>query len=103
VTGRDYGLLTASIGLTQDLSVSAAALQNLGDGTGFVFPTVGLRLSGATDLSLATQLPYALWGDGGEFRPAADDLVVDVVPGQPLDLSGLVPEATVTLWARVNL
>jgi hypothetical protein len=103
VTGHDYGLLVASLGLTPDVSVSAAALQNLGDGSGFAFPTVTVRPTGAVEVSLSAQLPYALDADGGELRPDDDDLVLrGLVPGRPIDLSGLVPEATAILWSRVN-
>ena len=40
VTGRNYLLAGASLGVLPELSVSAFALQNLDDGTGMAIPTV---------------------------------------------------------------
>jgi hypothetical protein len=107
VSGRDYGLVIASLGATPDLAIAVSALQNLGDGTGFVFPTITVRPTAAVDVSLSAQVPYALAGPG-ELRPGRRELVLDasaILPGAPptdIDLSGLVPEATAILWTRLN-
>ncbi|MEQ1501512.1 MAG: hypothetical protein ABMB14_04735 [Myxococcota bacterium] len=117
VTGRDYGFLAATLAVTRDLSVNAAALQSLDDGTGFVFPTVTVAPTGALEVSIAAQVPYGLTGRG-EFRPAPDDLVVtgDQLAGLvgggsgsvpdlgalSVDLGGLVPDASVIVWTRLN-
>lgn len=116
VRGRDYGLLSAALAVSRDVSVNAAVLHNIGDGTGYAFPTVSVAPTGFLQLSLAVQVPYGLSGPG-EFRPDPDSLVLDeqdlvslVSPGEDpaalpdleVDLSGLVPAATATFWTRLN-
>ena len=104
---RNYGMVSVLAGLHPDVSVSATVLQNLDDGTGFAIPTVSVRPGSSVELSLSGQLPYRLWGRGGELSPRDDDLVlnVDMAEGAPpvtVDLTGLVPDATLTLWSRVS-
>ena len=106
-SGSDYLLLMGRVGIVRELSVSAVLLQNLGDGTGVAVPTLSLRPNGWLELGVAGQVPYRMWGDGGEFSPNEEDLVqrLEVVPGvegPTLDLRGLVPKATVTGWLRYN-
>jgi hypothetical protein len=71
-----------------------------------VVPTLTVNPSGGTEIAVSAQIPFKLWGDGGEFKPDPDDLVVAVEPAPGLaveaDLSGLAPDATVILWARAN-
>ena len=100
LSGRDYVLTTARLGLHPQLSVSATWLQNLGDGTAVVVPGANWALPQQFDLSLTAQVPARTWGDGGEFSPNADDLVLSVPGVATADLSGLVPDATVVLWTR---
>ena len=103
--GRDYGILSVLMGVTQDVSVSGAMLQNLNDGTGFGVPTVSVRPWRSLEVSLSGQIPYRLWGDGGEFSPRDDDLVLSAPGSKPpleLDLSGLLPDATLILWTRAS-
>jgi|GEM_PF-998054 len=104
--GRDYLLLSVSLGIVNEVSASLFTLQNLSDGTGFIVPTVNVIPTGWLSLSLSAQIQYRLWGDGGEFKPDKDDLILTADAG-PLgeltaDLSGLLPAANVTLWTRIN-
>ena len=76
------------------------------DGTAFAVPTLSLATAGNIDLSLAGQIPLSLTGDGDEFSPADEDLVV-ALPAEDgglvsADLSGIVPAATLILWTRFN-
>ena len=105
--GRDYFLLSLNLAIVREISVSAMALQNLNDGTGFAIPTVTVSPTGWLQLALSAQIPYRLWGDGGEFKPDPDSLVLsqEIGPFNQLyeaDLSGLLPDATVTFWTRAN-
>ncbi|MFN7132299.1 MAG: hypothetical protein ACK4N5_09455, partial [Myxococcales bacterium] len=105
--GRDYALLGATLVVVPDLTAAFVALQNLNDGSGFAVPTVGYALFDWLDLSLSGQVPYALTARGGEFKPRPEELRLQLPGGDgrpPLtvDLSGLVPTATITLWARAS-
>lgn len=97
VLGRDYGLLGATLGILPELSASAFALQNLNDGSGAGIVTTSWAALDWLELAASAQLPYQLWGDGGELRPRPEDLVFNAV-----DFSGLVPDATVTVWTRAS-
>lgn len=103
--GRDYAMLGVGGGLTPDVSTNLFWLQNLNDGSAFFVPSVSVIVSDTVDISLAGQVPLALIG-GGEFKPAADDLVVPMPASDgslvSVDLGGLVPDATVILWTRFN-
>ncbi len=104
-SGRDYLMASVGAGLTQDVSLSALWLQNLNDGTAFAVPSVALMPPGRFDVSLAAQIPVATSG-GGEFRPSARDLRVDL-PAEDgtltrVDLDGIVADATFILWTRYN-
>ncbi len=107
--GQNYGVLSASLAATYMLSVSALHLQNLDDGSAYSIPTIGLAPNSWLEVSAAAQLPWAVWGEGGELAPSEDDLVL-AVPGiglddsgasSTLDLNGLMPTATFILWTRV--
>ncbi len=104
--GRDYVMASVAAGLTQDVSASALWLQNLNDGTAFFVPTLSLAASQSFDLSLAGQIPLSVTGEGGEFRPSAEQLQQDLPDAtgglRTVDLGGLVPDATVILWTRFN-
>lgn len=106
LAGTDYLLLNVSAGITPDISASVAGLQNLHDGTAVFIPTLITHPIPWMDLAVSAQIPVALWGPGGEFKPRPEDLTLRVPTpsGQVLtaDLSGLVPAATVTLWMRGN-
>lgn len=107
VRGRDYLLLGGSLGVLPELSLNATALQNLNDGSGFVVPTASYNVLDWLDVSVSAQVPYALWGRGGELKPHPDDLRVRAELGPPLgevtvDLSGLVPAVTLTAWTRAS-
>ena len=103
---QDYLLLSANLGIVQEVSVSVAAMQNLNDGTGFFLPTVSVRPLDWLDVSASAQIPYKLWGDGGEFKPDPDDLLIEADLGifgtRSADLSGLLPDATITIWTRAS-
>lgn len=106
--GRDYLLLSAMIGWVPELSSNFVVLQNLNDGTGFFVPTVTTTPLGWLEVSLAAQVPYKMWGNGGEFKPPPEMLQYTVespIPGMDpstVDMSGLVGDATFTLWTRAN-
>jgi hypothetical protein len=101
-SGTDYGMLSMSLGILPDLRVNGVWVQNLRDGTGLAVPMVSFAPTGWLELVLAAQIPVALWGDGGELRPAHEDLRVEVQPGVGVDLGGLVPEATILCWSRFS-
>lgn len=101
-SGTDYGMLSMNLGVTPELSVSGVWVQNLRDGTGLAVPMVSYLPNGWLELVLAAQVPVATWGDGGELRPADEDLLVEMQPGVGLDLSGLAPEATILFWSRFS-
>ncbi|GMV38295.1 MAG: hypothetical protein AMXMBFR64_00110 [Myxococcales bacterium] len=99
--GTDYALLSMMLAAIPELSVSALWLQNLGDGTGLVVPTVTALPTGWLEVALAAQVPFQLWGDGGELSPSDDVLLISLGAAR-VDLSGLVPAATLSLWTRVH-
>ncbi len=102
---RDYLLLGATLGITQDLSVSATALQNLNDGTGLLIPTVSYAIFDWLDVAGSASVPVAVWGRGGEFKPRSEDLTLSLpspAGAVSANLSGLVAVATVTVWTRVS-
>ncbi len=103
---QNYLLISAGQRFAPEVSVSVAALQSLDDGTGMLLPSLTVVPLGWLEISASAQIPFQLWGNGGEFRPGEDDLVVeaDLGGGNVLtaDLSGLVPDATLTLWTRIN-
>jgi hypothetical protein len=103
---RDYLLASAALQILPDLSVNAAFLQNLNDGTGVAVPAASWAALDWLELSLSAQVPVATWGHGGEFKPRPGDLLLERDLG-PLgayraDLSGLVPRATLTFWTRAS-
>lgn len=105
--GQDYATVLARLTATRDLSLSVTTIQNLNDGTGLAVPTLTVRPNGWLELSMSGQVPYKLWGDGGELKPAEEDLrlVVPTAPGAPpleADLSGLASDATLIFWTRVS-
>lgn len=105
--GRDYLLLTTSVGFIPELSLNLVDLQNLDDGTGVFVPTVSSSPTGWLNLSVSAQVPYKLWGDGGEFKPSSATTTISATPIEGLpplkaDLGGLVPDAQVSVWARAN-
>jgi hypothetical protein len=102
-TSKDYGLLSVSLGVTPDLSVSAAWIQNFDDGTAMGVPTVSYAPPGRFEVAASAQIPVSVWGDGGEFRPSDDDLTLSVPGMDPVSFAGLVPDATFTVWTRLNL
>jgi hypothetical protein len=106
-SGRDYGLLGASVTIGPELSASVSMLQNLNDGSGTAIPTVNYAVLDWLQVAASAQVPYALWGRGGEFKPRAEALqlpFVDPGSGQrvAVDLTGLVPAATLTFWTRAS-
>ena len=104
VLGRDYIVAGASLLILPELSHSLALLQNLNDGTGLLVPTVSYNALDWLDLALTAQIPYAVH-HGGELKPRSRDLRVSVPTADTTltaDLSGLVSDATVTLWARAS-
>ncbi len=107
-SAQNYGLVSVNAVLTTEFSLSTAMLQNFDDGTGTLIPTLTLSPFGSTQIALSGQIPYKFWGEGGEFKPNPADLALSMpsplVVGEAIDvdLSGLVPDATLTLWTRTS-
>lgn len=102
--GRDYLIAGASLTILVELASTVSLVQNLNDGTGLLVPSVTYSALSWLDLSLSAQVPFA-WNHGGEFKPSRRQLQVslDTPEGKlSADLSGLVPDATVTLWSRAS-
>lgn len=104
--GRDYAMASASLGVIPELSASALWIQNLNDGSALAVPSISVMPPGRFEISASAQIPLNTWGDGGELKPADDDLVLtipDLTGGETeLDLGRVVPDATFTLWTRFN-
>lgn len=96
--GRHYLDGAVRLGLSRDVNVQAAALANLEDGTAVLIPGASVNASDRAVVSVSAQIPV---GSGGEFRPAASDLTYTLGTAS-VDLSGLVPDATVTGWIRYS-
>ena len=105
-TGRDYLMGAVSVGFTEDLSASVLWIQNLNDGSAYFVPTATLVATNWLEISAAGQIPLSLSGDGGEFRPSPEQLVLPLPAAdgtlKSVDLGGLVPDATAILWTRVT-
>jgi hypothetical protein len=98
-----YGMLSVSLGISRELSLSGLWIQNLEDGSGLVVPVVSFSPGDRFQLAASSQLPFLLWGTGGELRPDVSTLVLPVSTGQTtgtIDLSGLVPSAVISVWSR---
>ncbi len=105
---RDYLLVGGSFTFTPDFMLDAYVLQNLNDGTAMAMPTLTRIATDRLDISLSARVPFSAWGDGGELRPRSRDTLIEYqieADAQPVqvDLSGLVPTSTITLWARLSL
>jgi hypothetical protein len=100
--GRDYAFLTAAAAPLPEFSASVAGLWNLGDGSGMLIPTLTGRPLGWWDVSLAAQIPFSTWREGGELHPSDDQLTLSLPVGGDLSLSGLVPDLSVIAWTRAN-
>ncbi len=100
LAARHYALASVALRATPDVSLSLAQLQNLDDGTAAVFASIAVTLTDWLDLSAAANVPLRAWSDGGELSPRESDLhpAGDAGP----DLSGLVPDATLTVWTRAS-
>jgi hypothetical protein len=103
--GRDYAMLMLQQGVTPDLALNALAVQNLGDGSALVVPTVSWSATGWLEVSVAAQIPFSSGGGGGELhrRPGSLVLTAPTAVGPvSVDMSGLVPSATFIVWSRVS-
>lgn len=103
VQARDYLMAGANLAIDEYLSASLFALQNLNDGTAIVVPTATYVALDWLEVALSAQVPVATWGSGGELKPRATDLQLQDPFGiYGVDLSGMVPAATVTVWTRAS-
>lgn len=104
--GQDYGLAQVAFRATQDLTFSVVGLQNLRDGTGIAVPVVSVLPLAYLEIGATGQIPYRAWGRRGEFKPAPQDLVMDLGSGLGgdlnVDLNGMVPDATITVWTKAS-
>jgi len=91
--GRDYVMASASLVASPAFSGSVVFVQNLGDGSAGAVPTLRWTPNGWLEVSGSATIPVATWGDG-ELHPPDEILGIDI--------SGLVPDATFTLWSRVS-
>jgi hypothetical protein len=98
---QNYVFLALMSTLIDELSVNLAVLDNVDDGTGAFIPTVSVLPTGWLDITATAQVPYKLYGEGGEFKPREADLIVGDAP-MALDMSGLLPDASVSLWVRAS-
>lgn len=94
--GRRYADAVIRLGVTENLSLSAVTLANLDDGSLMIVPSVSATLGARTTLNVGAQLPA---GSTGELHPDAGLLTASFGPTE-VDLSGLVPSATLLAWAR---
>ena len=99
--GRDYAMLSIQLGITPEVSASVLWVQNLGDGTALTVPVVTVAPTGWLEVSAVAQVPLSVWGRGGELRPSDDDLTFELPVGS-VDLTGLVPSATLVVWSRLS-
>ncbi len=104
-SGRDYAMLSLMLAINPDLSFTGLWVQNLGDGSAMAVPVLTTYPSSWLQLSAAAQLPFSLWGAGGELHPSDDDLLISFDTGTTslaVDMSGLLPSATIIFWSRFN-
>jgi hypothetical protein len=100
--GHDYALLSVAVGITPAVAGSALWLQNLDDGSALVVPTLSWAPPGRFEVAAAAQIPLSTWGDGGELHPSEESLFLALPGADPVSFAGLVPEATFTVWSRLN-
>ena len=105
--GRSYAMGSLTLALTMDVNLGMTKLMNLDDRTGFVVPNVSYRTSDWLEFFLTAQLPWKLDEGGGEFYPSDESMTIAVPlsedgTGIEVDLSGLRPDASITVWCRVS-
>ncbi len=96
--GVHYADAIVRLGVTEDVSVAGTAIVNLLDGTGYAVPDISANLGSHAVAHVGAQIPF---GEGGEFRPADEDLTF-TAGTYSADLSGLVPDATLLAWVRYS-
>jgi hypothetical protein len=96
--GQHYVDGIVRLGLTEDIGVSAVAIVNLLDGTGYAVPDAYANVGSHATVHIGAQIPF---GKDGEFRPADEDMSY-TAGTYTADLSGLVPDATVLGWVRYS-
>jgi len=105
--GKYYAMGSLTLALSLDLSLGFTKLMNLDDRTGFVVPNLSYRANDWLELSLTAQIPWQVDDEGGEFYLSDESMTVAVPgggdgTGPEVDLSGLRPDASVTLWCRMS-
>lgn len=90
------GVLQAKF--TEDLGLSTAVVYNLLDGTGILVPDASVLVGDRAEVHLGAQVPF---GTDGEYRPS-DELLRYEVGSASVDLSGLIPDATLLGWVRYS-
>ncbi|MEC9464438.1 MAG: hypothetical protein VX834_01545, partial [Myxococcota bacterium] len=99
--GLDYVMVSAQQIIAPEITLSAALMTHLGDGSAVAIPTMTYTPLDWLQCSVSGQLPLSIWGSGGEFNPAASSLIL-TQGNRDYDLSGLVPDATITFWTRAS-
>ena len=96
--GQHYVDAILNVGITQDVGVNAALILNVADGTGMVVPGASVKVGERVAVNAGAQIPV---GEDGEFKPASESLIYEA-GGTRIDLSGLLPDATVNAWVRYS-
>lgn len=105
--GRHYALSAVTVSVSLDTTVGMTTLLNLKDKTGVIVPTLSIRATDWSEISLTAEIPFALDPTGGEFYPTDESLVYsrsfdDSAEPLEVDFSGLRSEMTATLWVRMS-
>jgi hypothetical protein len=105
-SGKNYVMAAVALSMSPEVSTSTLWVQNLDDGTALWVPSITITPESVWEFALAAQVPLSTWGDGGELRPNPGDLKLSLPDQtgtfQQVDLGKLVPDATLTAWARLN-
>lgn len=101
--GKNYLMAVMSLGISPEVGLSGAWVQNLDDASGMVVPTISAFPLEWLEVTAAAQVPITFTGESGELRPSGDDLVLTDPSGAlSIDFSGMVPSTTFLVWSRFS-